>query len=351
LGGDSAINVEEQQISIGPKRIAPIAWLGNEKKLDDALEYLEDNLGYYLTTTKPLQFFHLTGTGKGLQWSAEEQRIIDTLEKGPCSILELAERVESGHWMMLHTKRLEEQYVIQRCGLTPTDLLHVQGKLTLWDWAVSRRLAELMCARAGKSLKEFMDIVFDKITHTITEELIKKQLGIDTGNEEKNRQGPWRPLLENILEEGSDKISLKASFHHPIIGLGAPVHYFLDDLPHKIEGEIIIPEHAEVANAIGAITSSVTVSKRVSIVPTAEGEYAVHGLPSEERFNEFEEANSYATEQVRTEITGLARKAGTSEDKIELHVDDRITRTADGTELFLERIIEAEITGIPDLVR
>ena len=88
----------------------------------------------------------------------------------------------------------------------------------------------------------------------------------------------------------------------------------------------------------------------MSIVPTVEGTYAIHGLPTKKRFESFDTASSYAITHIKEEVFLLARTAGTSEDSIEVEVDDRITKAADGTELFLERTIEAHISGIPDLV-
>ena len=43
-----------------------------------------------------------------------------------------------------------------------------------------------------------------------------------------------------------------------------------------------------------------------------------------------------------------ARAAGTSERSVEIQVDDKISEAADGTELFLERVLTAHLTGAPD---
>jgi N-methylhydantoinase A/oxoprolinase/acetone carboxylase beta subunit len=352
LGGDSAIQIEEQNLHIGPRRIAPMAWLASRADLTKPIRYLRNHIDYFLSTTKPMQFFTITDSGEKFELTKEEVRIMEALKQGPCSLLELAERTGAGHWMMLHTSRLEGHYLIARCGLTPTDLLHVEGKLTLWDWKLAREIAELTAGRIKISLTTFIERVFEKINNKITEELIKKQLGLDLEDEKLNSSLPWQIVMSNIIDGGSNKrMQLEAQFVYPVIGLGAPVHFFLERLNRTIEGEVIVPPHAEVANAIGAITSSVTVTKRLHIVANAEGRFSLQGLSEQKQFDTFEEANTFAEETVKQEVLRMARTAGTSEEYIDLDIDDRITKTADGSELFLERILEATVTGIPDLVQ
>ncbi len=352
LGGDSAIRIEEQDLQIGPRRIAPMAWLASRFDLTKPIAYLRSHIDYFLSTTKPMQFFALTGSGETFELTGEETRIMEALKQGPCSLLELAERTDAGHWMMLHTSRLEQHYLITRCGLTPTDLLHVEGKLNLWDYKIAHEMAELTAGRIKIPLGTFIERVFDKINNKITEELIKKQLSLDLEDEKLNASLPWQVVMTNIIDRGNNKrMQLKAQFMHPVIGLGAPVHFFLERLDRTIEGEVIVPPNAEVANAIGAITSSVTVTKRLHIVPNAEGRFSVQGLAEQKQFGTFEEAAGFAEESLKDEVLRMARTAGTSEQYIDLDVDDRITKTADGSELFLERILEATITGIPDLVQ
>ena len=55
------------------------------------------------------------GGGRGYPRKPEEVK--KTLD-------ELAKRVDSMAWQFLPLERLEENHVIQRCGLTPTDVLH-----------------------------------------------------------------------------------------------------------------------------------------------------------------------------------------------------------------------------------
>jgi hypothetical protein len=54
------------------------------------------------------------------------------------------------------------------------------------------------------------------------------------------------------------------------------------------------------------------------------------------------------------ELTGLVRElgaaAGTGANRIDIALDDRISAAADGTEIFLERIVRATLRGSPSLL-
>lgn len=349
LGGDSEILFEEQKLIIGPKRIAPISWLGANYDLKAPLSYLDNRIDYYLTTTQPLEFFVKTETKRDFDANESERRILEALEKRPCSVLELTDRVDAGHWIMIQTARLEEAYIIQRCGLTPTDILHTRKRMNLWDGGSAEMLTDLVRKRIKCSREEFAEMVFETITNRLITELMKKQLELDEHSDGVDSCPACIAMLDNILSGGNGRFHLDAKFLHPVIGLGAPVGFFTEDVPKKVRAEIQIPENADVANAVGAITSFITVTKRFHIVPTADGTFSIQGIAENPDFADFDDASSTASEALVEEITRLARNAGTSETSAEIHTEDRITTTADGSELFLERILTATITGPPDL--
>jgi hypothetical protein len=138
---------------------------------------------------------------------------------------------------------------------------------------------------------------------------------------------------------------------NPVIGLGAPVRYFLPEAARLLNVETIIPQHADVANAIGAVTSQVMISKQVHIRPNELGEYAVAGLADARSFSSFDDAHNHAMQELQRNVVSLARDAGTSESRIQVHIDDKISRSAEGMEIFLERAIKAQLRGVPDIAR
>ena len=136
----------------------------------------------------------------------------------------------------------------------------------------------------------------------------------------------------------------------PVVGIGAPVHFFLPRAGKTLGAEVILPEDADVANAIGAITSSVVVKRHVRIIPDQEGGFLIEGLVGARHFGRFEDADDYGRKELTRIVRSIARSAGTSTRLVNLKTEDKILTTADGTQIFMGRTIHAKLTGPPDVV-
>jgi hypothetical protein len=112
----------------------------------------------------------------------------------------------------------------------------------------------------------------------------------------------------------------------------------------------VIPDDADVANAIGAITSNVVVQRAARIRTNDLGLFAVEGIPQLMAFKTLDEAHAHAVESLEEAVRGLARESGTSERAVDTQFEDKIASTADGSELFLERTILVRLSGRPDRV-
>ncbi|HPD16738.1 MAG TPA: DUF1638 domain-containing protein [Planctomycetota bacterium] len=352
LGGDSLIACERGQLSIGPTRVAPVAWLAAEHAgTPEALDYVEARLDDFEGSSRPLELLALTGRVDGLAAGSDEARLLALLGQRPHSLAELAERTACAHVDLLPVARLEEQYIVQRCALTPTDLLHCRGLFTRWDARAARRLCGLVSRLCGSTPEEFIERVFGLLVNRLAVELLKKVLDEETNPDAMDDCPACQALVRNLLGEGNGGFALRLALHRPVIGLGAPVHLFLPQAARRLGAEAIIPPHADVANAIGAITSRVVVARQARIEPNAAGGYAVHGLPETRDFDRLDAAHAYAAGELERAVRQQARLAGTAADRVELDAHDRISNAADGTEIFLERVLTAHVAGPPDLAR
>jgi hypothetical protein len=106
-----------------------------------------------------------------------------------------------------------------------------------------------------------------------------------------------------------------------------------------------------VANAIGAITSLVRIHRRVAIVVNDAGLYRIEGLPGTPTFATVDEAQTVAVARLREVVRDLGRQAGTGQSRVEVRVQDRVAPLKEGHLLFIERGVEACLTGRPDLSR
>lgn len=350
LGGDSRIAFENGEFTIGPRRVAPMAWLGRHQPgVEKALAYVEKRMGFYAGNSKNVQFFALTGHDQHFEATEQEARLLSLLEQRPFALEELAEGIGVLHPGLVPLGRLVENHVIQCCGLTPTDLLHIKGAFSRWDTETARRTASFFARLAGRSLDDMVGQLLEDIAKRLALELVKKQLDEETLPDTMDGCDVCRVLMENMFNGGSRHYRIRFKLNRPVIGIGAPIGYFLPRAAKLLETEAILSEHADVANAIGAITSHIAVRRQVKIRPDQNGGFFIEGLAGAERFARFPEAETHAKEALCDMVRGLARDAGTSETAVQVETEDRTVSTASGDSIFLECILTALLVGQPDL--
>ncbi|UCF93001.1 MAG: hydantoinase/oxoprolinase family protein, partial [Desulfobacterales bacterium] len=352
LGGDSFIAWHHNEFEIGPRRVAPMAWLGmHAPDTHRALDFLVKQLDEYRGSTRPLQILTQTAHTDGTSLTAPEAEIVRLLRERPCSLQELAARTDAFHRGFLPLARLEENFIIQRCGLTPTDLLNASDGFDLWNKKASRRMCEIFSAITGIKIEELVADLLHAVVKKLALEILRKQLDEKTDPDKLHGCEAAQMLIANWLNGGGPHFSVKVKMHRPVIGIGAPVHYFLSRAAALLGAEAIFPEHAEVANAIGAITSHIKVQRQVRIKPDAESGFIVEGLAGAKQFADLDQATAYAEKELVRLVRAAGRMAGTSALAVELNTEDQVPATSTGSQVFLARTITAQLIGKPDKVR
>jgi N-methylhydantoinase A/oxoprolinase/acetone carboxylase beta subunit len=350
LGGDSLISYAGNEFTIGPRRVAPMAWLGRRSPGPaSALEYARQRSPIRTGSSKALQFFTLTGHSLHLEMTEGEARIVDLLKHRPYSMDELTDRTGAIYEGALPLARLEKNYIIQRCGLTPTDLLHVTGQFDRWDRGTSRKMCDMFAALCGMNMEEMVVLLLDKVVQRLALELIKKQLDAETQADDMDRCDVCRVMMANLFKGGAKDYSVHFTLNRPVIGVGAPIAHFLPQAAKLLGTKAILPEHADVANAIGAITSQIAVRRKLKIKPDQGGGFLIEGLAGALHFETLEEAEAHAKRELVLMVRKIARAAGTSQTTVEMQVEDQSAKTANGDELFLERSVVAQLIGKPDI--
>ena len=351
LGGDSLIQWDKGRFYLGPRRVAPIAWLGaTYPGTDNALKFLDMYLDRHTVSTRDMQILALTGSPDNITLMPQEEKVISLLKSRPFSIDELIKRTGVLFEKSLKLERLEDSFIIQRCGLTLTDLLHVTGRFDRWRKESAESYCRMFSRLTKMAIAEMADHLLDMGVERLTLELLKRQLDEETDPEALHTCPVCRTLVKNLLSGGSDQYAVRIDLKRPVVGIGAPIHFFLPRAAKALGAEVVLPQDADVANAIGAITSNVVVKRRVRIVPNQEGGFLIEGLVGARHFQNFAEADAVAREELARMVRNLAWGAGTSSRVVELRTEDQIPTTADGRQIFMGRIIHAKLTGRPDMV-
>ena len=362
LGGDSLLAWRQGEMHVGPRRVAPVGSLAGVADPMPALAWLERHLDHCDASTKGMSLLRITGRRCDTDIEDRQRKILEALARGPLSLLELASQLGYGGWQFLPIGPLEDAHLVQRCGLTPTDLLHLDGSLMLWpDLKASVKLADLTGRIAGVNRQELTRRGLALVVKRLTLELIQTQLAqaadkrrtIATGHDDDDPMSSahWVSLMENLLAGGTDDYQVRVRIKRPIVGIGAPVGHFLPQAAERLETEAIIPLHAEVANAVGAITSLIVLRRQIEIVPDDQGRYRVEGLPGATAFRDLEAASEFTTRQLQALLLAAARANGTSQVRVEVTLRDRVSRTNYGGDIFICRVVSACLSGRPDLSR
>jgi len=349
LGGDSYIQIDRKDcVRVGPRRVLPLAYLSAaEENVAEHLEELTTDESSYSIYVQPADFFMLMRPPDGLPLSQEEREIVNLLSEGAHSRYRMSRRLACLHPSLLHVDRLEALGIIHRAALTPTDVLHAEGRFTRWDARAAQMGLALYAKRLNLGQREFAEQVRREVTRRLVGKILFAETGI--GLEDGDPSGP--AILDNIVSEAEgEPVAFRAYLQKPIIGIGAPVGAMLPAAAELLGTRSIVPEHAEVANAIGAITGNVLVGVDILIRPSEGGAgYELYSPRERRHFTTLHDARIYAREQAFDLVATMARDAGTEHFDVEVSDEDRTSILGGGYEglVFLEARVKGVAVGKP----
>jgi N-methylhydantoinase A/oxoprolinase/acetone carboxylase beta subunit len=346
LGGDSYLSFsEDRKLLIGPRRVIPLAYLAERHpEVRRSLLGIDAALVLERGTPGVLDFFVLGREDYVGTLDPFEARAVAALRGGPLSRHALSRRLGLVSPILLRFTRLEELGVIQRAALTPTDLLHVTGEFHAWDAEAAEHALGVFAALYGATPREMIGRVRRGIVERLAGQIINKELPGACPDD----PAAWPPLLRSAFE-GNGRLRASLKYSRPIIAIGAPVEPFFPPVAEHLGAQVVIPEHADVANAIGAITSEVVVRERAVVRPGEIINYVVHSRAGRDEYEDLPSAVESAKEHTATLALERALLAGTDSREVKHLVRERRAFTAEGDEMLVEVIVEATVAGRPEL--
>lgn len=326
LGGDSAVRIGGDGLMIDTRRVTPVCVAAKRwpSILEDLAALLDSNR---LHATLPLhEFFYLVKEIRNTEnYSDSELRLCDALKERPLLMTEATEKTGLDVYTM-NTGRLEREGVIMRCGLTPTDIMHIKGDFCEYDARASRLAAEyvLKCLYSNSddpcSMDEFCDMVYDLVKKKLYCNLVRillqdkfpqmKADGLSAQTEALIAES-WEM---NRHAHETDFTDFGFSTKAALVGIGAPTYIFLPDVAKAMGTTCVIPENAGVANAIGAIVGKVSATAVIEIRPnhTPGGvkDYTVLGPEKNTTVETLEEAVAIASKEAEEAARAEARRRG-----------------------------------------
>jgi N-methylhydantoinase A/oxoprolinase/acetone carboxylase beta subunit len=365
LGGDSEVRIDDSGlIDLGPRRLIPLCLLAQENTeiLDDLKRQMDRRTpGPYAGRYVVVQRAWKDRQG---ELSESQRSILLRLDGAhPLALYSLFQGVDSQFLMETELKRLTNLGYVAISGFTPTDAAHVLGLHDSW----SREAADL---GAELTLRSFPYLKAETISAEQLCTDVVRRVALQSGRavvaavlaEGFNLHLESFPAFSELFVDraigsqrsgvpagGPDLFGVSLNLKRPLVAIGAPVCTYYPDVAENLHTELVIPSHAGVANAVGAVVGSVMQSVRVLISPQDGGEvFRVHCEDGVHDFHELEEAASFAMEAAKVRAEELARRAGAFSVKVVTDREDHNAMAA-GEEFFVQSFITATATGRPHL--
>lgn len=302
MGGDSYIQLnKEGQIQVGPQRVHPLSVIAYQ------FPHLVDELNINFEKSYNLMFAQATdcfmflkGPSNSEQFSDKEEQIIEILQEGPHSLYYLSQRLDTDP-NLLDLQRLVNLGVLARISVTPTDILHAKGIYTQWNSEAAVKGVDILAHRMDVSRDEFIELALEKIINELCYTCLQSMVSYEGQNIWLKDNPTVMYMINKALSPADNqKLDCSYSLKMPIIGIGAPVAAWLPKVAEKLNTKLIIPEYAEVANAVGAAAGKIMETVKVLIKPgEKDGTYLMHAPWERRYFEDLQEAVSYALEDAK----------------------------------------------------
>ena len=353
LGGDSEVHFVSEGltagITLGPKRLLPVSLLAKEAP-EVVLRALDAQLRRNIPGEHDGRFVRAVPGQETEGLSARELALLDRIGDATWPLGDvLQNRVEQGA-----LARLVARGLVQMAGVTPSDASHVAGHLTAWDGSAARKALALFGRKRGGSGMRFCPdpdalaaIIIDRLTYQTSLALLETAFA-----EEDPAFGlPPETLARHVLMQRGlsghrGVVRIDAGLNLPVVGLGASAATYYPAVGKVLGTTMILPEHAHVANAIGAVVGRVIMRESGTITVPREGTFRAHLTDGPQDFPDAQSALTLLETALTESARARAHAAGAAEIECQVTRDIR-TAGVEGREVFVEAELTVEASGRP----
>lgn len=351
LGGDSEVSIEDggldARLRLGPRRLVPLS-LAAQQHGAAIVAQLERQLGAPNSGKLDGRFAFRTGMDDrfAVGLSPSEQRLYDAITATPQPLDRLL--AASAHTAVLN--RLVARGLVMITGFTPSDAAHVLGRQATWDADAAELGADIFARRrdaSGSPIAAGGRALAGQVLSLLTRKSAEAVL--ETALAEDGHDGPAtvsHALVQRALDGASRFARLTIALDRPVIGLGAsaPLHYA--GLGKLVGSDCVLPAHADVANAVGAVVGQVRIAVEAMVTQPAEGRFRLTVGEHVDDFAAEDAALDAAAEFAARLALSRAAEAGAAECHVETETDI-VAATVEDQRKFVEARIVAQAQGRP----
>lgn len=348
LGGDSEVHVVEglhAGLRLGPRRLMPMA-LAAHHYPDIVHMALDKSLSVDTPAVDGGQIVIPLWSEFPQGLDAREAIVAGRLRDGPIRYgIAVTTRMESPALGRLVTRGL-----VMLAGVTPSDASHVLGRTDVWDTEASSKALTLFARKRSGSgdrlapdATALAQVIVDQLTAQTVDCLLDAAFAEDDRDWDADPNALTKhPLTKAGLDQHRGVIETTLKLGVPIIGLGASASTYYGAVGDRLNTRMILPEHAGVANAIGAVVGQVSVHETGSVTSGGLGNFVTLG----ETFTAKDAALTALETHLSKTAKMKAKEAGVEEIRMTTHQDINEV-TIEGQSMFIEATIKVTAQGRP----
>lgn len=351
LGGDSEVHLQQSGLEgglrLGPRRLIPVSLLAV-----DHAEMVHAALDRALSTEVAGEFdgrFVVPMAGQTGGLNAREAALLARITEAMPFSRPITSRLE-----VAAMERLVARGLVMVSGVTPSDASHVLGRLEAWDRTAAEKALRLLGRRRTGRGERFSNdpaqlahMIVDQLTQQTVDCLLEAAFAEDPAFAGESAEGLARHLLTQrgiAGHRGVVQATLRLGV--PVIGLGASAPSYYGAVGDRLEARMILPKHAGVANAIGAVVGQVRQRVTGLVSSPGEGRFVAHLPSGNTMFAHRDEALAALEAALSDEVRDRAERAGAADVQLTATRDIREAEI-EGRMMFIEATVTVTAAGRP----
>jgi len=375
LGGDSEVRLDSRdELVVGPRRVVPLSLLAHQRpealdilRRQAAKPVLESTDGQFALAQRPLESSRESLTPEQLAiWTA--------VSRGVLPLSELFTNPREVYFQRRALMYLVERGLVVLSSFTPTDAAHVLGYQADWSLEAARIGADLWSHKviaAGKPYGDsgpgFCQQVIQQVTIQAGRALVSVALsemgaqgrsGAIAAGETRatpvaieDHDGWRRVFVDAGLTEGGldgSLLDVELTLRRPVVAIGAPVPTYFPVVARRLRTHLCIPEHAGIANAVGAVVGGVMQTARAIIRPMEGLGFRVHLGTGVRDYPNLSDAADFALAEMARVAEEMAVAAGAGEGAVQVQTrrNDHIVRIKKDEDVYEEVFLQCDIVAV-----
>jgi len=353
LGGDSEVTPllrgPVSRLNLGPRRAVPLALMA--LKYPQIKKQMQDQLDLPVPTATDGRFvFPIMPDGVPGWLTRSEARLAEkAIAAGPSAIPELA----ATQLALGAIDRLISRGLLGLAAFTPTDAAHVTGAFSEFDADAAALGARLIARQrngrgepTASGPEQAASMTLGELHRRSGIALLDAALAHQGGGENAVSQ---TPLLAQCLAEKPANtfplVGISVQLGTSLVALGASAATHYPHIAKLLTVDLTVPQHAEVAGAVGAAVGSVRQRVMITITQPAEGKFRVHLPQGPLDFSVMAQALEKARDVAGALATTRATSAGAKNIVVDITEDVKLVPLSANKDLFIEASVHAAAVG------